>query len=127
MAMRKTFNGRAVAATIEELAAVAHMVDRRNPPQFCGLENCARERIGMNLCRAHYLQLWKAKKKGLVTVSREYNFVDLAGMEAEPMGNNLRTTKLKCSVCGERTHARGFCITHYNDWYRGQRRLEGKN
>jgi hypothetical protein len=105
-------------ATINELLAVSRMVDRRNPPEYCGLPKCARTRVGRNLCRAHYLQLWRWAKETGTDLNRDYTFTDLRGMERPARGNALRSAELNCVVCGLRVYARGFCQHHYNAWYK---------
>lgn len=112
-------------ATIDQILAVARMVDRKNPPAYCGLENCARERVGLNLCRAHYLQLWKWKKAEGITGRTPYAFQDLRAL-AQPFKGNTRLTpkEMFCRVdgCQRDYQARGFCGTHYLAWYRLERR-----
>lgn len=112
----------AVEASIQELLAVSHMVNRNNPPDYCGLDNCARERIGRNLCRAHYLQLYRWAKETGTQLDRTYTFEDLANLAKPVRGATLGSKDLACGACGDRSYARGLCQRHYLSWWRGKAR-----
>lgn len=116
-------------ATIQQLLDVAEMVNRKNPPAYCGLDTCARPRVGLNLCRAHYLQLWKWKKKQGITERQPYNFADLSHLVQPKKGIAITSKAMFCRVdrCNQNHHARGFCRIHYLDWWRAENRKKLAN
>lgn len=116
----------AVACTMEHLIQVAARQDKKNLPQYCGVNNCARPHRTMNLCLAHYMRLWKYRQKHPVDFGN-YPFPDLNAIVKDAKGRDdrrgLRLSERRCHVadCKNRHVGRGLCRKHYQVWWKANR------
>lgn len=106
---------KALDVSIDQLQRLAARQLRLSVPVLCGVEGCGRPHRALNLCTAHYLRLYKWRKK--TGVKFEYPFDDVQSVVLEP---SFKKSLSNCVVahCHGKHLSRGLCRKHYQHWWR---------
>lgn len=113
-------------ATVEEIMAVMSNTSR-NPPEYCGVRNCARPHDAANVCRPHYMRAYNYHAKRRLEwpnfrIQTVYD-ADVTKYAKPPKHFYLTPKERKCHVpnCYGKYMGRGLCKKHYSRWYKTNR------
>lgn len=117
---------RVVPVAPEVLVWIAERQVKGATPEYCGVDNCAREHRAMNLCAAHYLKFWKWRQQNPYVLP-EYPFPDIEKYVQPISGRGKTLDGYKCHVpgCLGKHVGRGLCRKHYQYWWNERKQNEG--
>lgn len=109
-------------ATYDEILAVMRSVGRQ-PPEFCGVPNCARPHRKVNVCQAHFSRVhayYRRHNLPFPKFREDFRFdVPSVLPYVQPRRDkDITVAQKRCHVpnCVGKYMGRGLCTKHYNRW-----------